>query len=162
MTVRRAYVIRHAQAESRRLFEGDDADRPLTSAGGRTAKLLAATLSSPGPAPERVWSSPAKRCTDTVAPLAEELGIEVETVPWLAEGSAVPHAIEEMRLAEADVVAASTHGDLVWGVLEWLARGGVELGARPDSPKGSTWILDWPDDSAEGVPVRASFLPAPR
>jgi 8-oxo-dGTP diphosphatase len=168
--VRRLYLIRHAKAGDRHGFDGDDSLRPLSRAGREQATLLADLLAgsphgpeqlAPAAAPARVLSSPAQRCIETVEPLAERVGVHVEVVDWLAEGSDPNHALGELTALPEEVVAACSHGDVIWGVLEWLARGGVTLASRPDAHKGSTWVLDWPDSPAEGVPVRASYLDPP-
>ena len=160
--MRRTYLIRHGKAGDRHKFAGDDdRDRPLTANGLRQAELLAGILAMGEASPARILSSPALRCRQTVTPLTAALGLEIDLVTWLDEGSDAVEAMNRLCAVEEDVVAACTHGDVIWGVLEWLSRGGVDLGERPDAPKASTWILDWPDAPAEGVPVRASFLPPP-
>jgi 8-oxo-dGTP diphosphatase len=158
--VRRLYLVRHGKAGDRHRFDGDDRDRPLTTNGLRQAELLAELLAESG-APDRILSSPAERCRQTVAPLAKQAGRDVELEEWLDEGSDALEALALLTELEEAVVAACTHGDVIWGVLDWLARGGVDLGARPDASKASTWALDWPDSPAEGVPIRASYLPPP-
>lgn len=159
--MRRLYLIRHAKAVERDRFPGDDRDRPLTDAGERQADGLAAELAGEAP-PGRIYTSPTRRCSATVAPLAGVVGVDLAEASWLFEGSDPLGALARLAADEAEVVAACTHGDLVWGVLEWLARGGVDLEPRPDAPKGSVWVLDWPDAPAEGVPVRATYLSPPR
>lgn len=159
--MRRLYLVRHGKAGDRDRFSGPDRDRPLTPGGRRQATQLVKVLNGKEASPDRLLSSPAKRCRETIGPLAKRLRLDIEQAEWLDEGSDAVEAIR--RLAEIDdaVVTACTHGDVIWGVLEWLARGGVELGPRPDAPKASSWVLDWPDSPAEGVPIRASFLPPP-
>lgn len=158
--MRRLYLIRHAKAGDRDRFPGDDSARPLTANGRRQADTLGGE-DALGPLPDQVLSSPARRCVETVEPLAKRVGVAVETAKWLSEGRSPLEALARLRTQPGDVVAACTHGDIIWGVLEWLARGGVELVPRPDAPKASTWVLDWEDPSAEGVPLRATYLPPP-
>lgn len=158
--MRRLYLIRHAKAGARDRFAGDDRDRPLSKGGRRQAEDLVDELSGEA-SPGRVYSSPARRCSGTVAPLAAALGVELVEAAWLFEGSDPLEALGRLTADEAEVVAACTHGDVVWGILEWLARGGVDLEPRPDAPKASVWVLDWPDTPAEGVPVRATYLAPP-
>jgi phosphohistidine phosphatase SixA len=159
--VRRAYLIRHGKAGDRDRFRGDDRDRPLTASGLRQADLLAEALGESEALPDLILSSPAERCRQTVAPLCERIGTRMELVTWLDEGSDPLEALDLLTKTEQEVVAACTHGDVIWGVLDWMARGGVDLGGRPDAQKASTWVLDWPDSPAEGVPLRASYLPPP-
>lgn len=155
----RLHLVRHAKAESRSRWAGDDSERPLTSVGEQQAALVAKHLAPDHP--QRVLSSPAVRCVQTVTPLADSGGVAIEEIGWLAEGSDPDRALAELvALATEAAVApaatlaalsppavrtivACTHGDVLWGVLEWLARGGVELGERPDAPKAGIWLLEW-------------------
>lgn len=159
--MRRAYVIRHAKAVERGSFGEDDAKRPLDDKGRRQALWLAAELKESVSPPESLLSSPALRCQETLAPYGQQAGVDLKVVAWLAEGSDPLAALDALRGQPAPVVAICTHGDVIWGVLEWLARGGVDLGERPDAAKASVWTLDWPDDPAEGAPLTASYLAPP-
>jgi probable phosphoglycerate mutase len=58
-------------------------DTPLSPLGEAQAQALAQALAHSGIA--RIISSPLRRCVDTAAPLAERLGIPVETDPLLLE-----------------------------------------------------------------------------
>lgn len=158
--MRRAYLVRHAKAGSRSDFDGDDLLRPLNGEGRRQAEAIC-NLLEPHGLPARLLSSPARRCVETFEPLAETLQLPIEKADWLAEGSDPMEALEGLRRLEDGVVAVCSHGDVIWGILEWAARGGVEIGQRPDAAKSSAWVFDWPDDSAEGVPVRAAYLEPP-
>jgi 8-oxo-dGTP diphosphatase len=77
-------VLRHGHAMARKEWKGDDCERPLNADGSRQAADLVPVLSAFGP--NRVLSSPARRCLDTVRPLAESAGLAVEVVSGLAEG----------------------------------------------------------------------------
>lgn len=160
--MRRTYLVRHAKALEREQFAGDDGLRPLSPAGRRQAEALVETLATGETVSRRLFSSPARRCLETLGPYAEAAGLSIEVVEWLDEGSDPLWALGQMRQAAEEVVVACTHGDVVWGLIEWLARGGVNLGERPDAQKASAWVLDWPDDSAEGIPLRAGYLSPPR
>lgn len=155
----RLYLVRHAKAGDRARFDGDDRDRPLSATGKRQATLLAGELSSLLPPPGRILSSPAVRCTQTIAPLAQLLKQEIELVEWLEEGSDPLQALEKARPGFDEASLACTHGDVIWGVLEWLARGGIELGERPDAQKAGTWLIEWESDGAD--PSAAIYLPPP-
>jgi phosphohistidine phosphatase SixA len=159
--MRRTYLVRHARATERGRFEQDDALRPLDKKGRAQALWLADELSKSASPPELLLCSPARRCLETLAPFEEQSGVAVKVVEWLAEGEDPLAALECLRAEGSSVVAACTHGDVIWGILEWMARGGVDLGGRPDAGKASVWTLDWPDDSAEGAPLKASYLAPP-
>ena len=76
------------KAGSRRDFDGDDRDRPLSRAGREQAHGLTLML---GHLPiSRIYSSPYVRCTQTVEPLAKKLGLELTITEALAEGEARP------------------------------------------------------------------------
>jgi hypothetical protein len=51
----------------------------------------------------------------------------------------------------------STHGDIVWELVEELVKHHVIKPADGGSDKGSTWVVDVQD----GAFVRARFIPAP-
>lgn len=79
-------ILRHALAEKRRNFSGKDRRRPLSGRGRTQAKTLATLLAAYGC--NRIVSSPAVRCTRTVAPFAKQLDRKIVTEPALSEESA--------------------------------------------------------------------------
>lgn len=148
-------LVRHAVAEPRRGWDEPDLVRPLNERGRRQAKALVDQL-APFPI-GRVQSSPYLRCTQTVAPLAEALGVELEERDELAEGMA-RDAVALVRELAGETVALCTHGDVIPRVLETLVvRDGLDLGPDPRWQKGSSWVLD----CAEGRVTSARYLPPP-
>jgi len=137
------YLVRHAVALSRKAWKGDDDDvRPLTPKGQRQAAGLADLLR--GAPVRRVQSSPALRCVETVRPLAEKLGVRVETTDMLLEGAPVEKAYElltKVARKKGDSVLCA-HGDLIPELIETVARDGAKTG-RVRYSKGSIWKLDW-------------------
>ena len=103
-------LVRHAWAGDRDEWDGDDHERPLDERGRRQAEGLVERL-QPYPI-EAILSSPALRCVETVEPLAQSRGLELELRPELgeerqaAEGVALVHS-----LAGRDVVVCG-HGGL--------------------------------------------------
>jgi phosphohistidine phosphatase SixA/8-oxo-dGTP pyrophosphatase MutT (NUDIX family) len=79
-------ILRHALAEKRRDFSGKDRRRPLSGRGRTQAKTLATLLAAFGC--DRIVSSPAVRCTRTVAPLAKRSDRKIVTEPAFSEESA--------------------------------------------------------------------------
>ena len=78
------YLVRHGHAGERGHHDGPDVERPLSERGRRQAEGLLRAL-----ADERfveVWSSPAVRCVQTVAPLAESRHLPVLHDDHLMEG----------------------------------------------------------------------------
>ena len=96
-------------------WSGDDFERPIDDFGRMQAEAIGTALA--GRPIERILSSPAVRCVDTVVPLGRALGLPVETADELAEGSHVADAFELLRslaAAEGDSVLCS-HGDVIPG-----------------------------------------------
>ncbi|HXY45247.1 MAG TPA: phosphoglycerate mutase family protein [Acidimicrobiales bacterium] len=145
------YLVRHGRAESRERWQEPDSLRPLTRRGLEQARIIAGhLLELVDRRPSRVLSSPAVRCCQTVEPLASASQLEVVQADWLAEGSEPDYAYDKLRKLAARLdppsglggpVAACTHGDVIWGILERLRRHGVDLGPQPDAPKGGVWII---------------------
>ena len=102
-------LLRHASAGDRLAWDGDDMLRPLDDRGRAQAAALRDTLMRRGVT--RIVSSPYVRCTETVAPLAASLGLEVEPDDRLAEGAGGAAAHE--LLSGRDGCVACTHGDVV-------------------------------------------------
>lgn len=132
------YLIRHAHAGDRGTGPGD-AHRPLSPKGERRAAELAAMLA--GSAVTRIVSSPATRCTQTVAPLAAALGLEVEERDELFEGGS-PAAVRSLLddHPAGDLVVCS-HGDIIPELVERLAVDGTSVRGR-GCEKGSIWLLE--------------------
>lgn len=142
------WLVRHGKAGDRRKWQGSDESRPLSRGGQRQALELVDGLSAEQP--KRVLSSPATRCVETVAPLADAHDLVVEIVDELAEGSDPADALALLVGLGTDAVACS-HGDVILGVLELLARRHVVDSDCP-AAKGSTWVLTV--DSGEVVGAR--------
>lgn len=135
------YLIRHAKAGSRSEWDGPDDLRPLTSNGRRQADWVADRLAA---APvKRIVSSPYVRCVETVQPLADRLGLDVETSPALAEDGPVADMLALLAELAPEHGVACTHGDMIPEALDALARvDGLALGPHYPFAKGSIWVLD--------------------
>jgi len=79
------HVIRHGRPAS--TWGGADDDPGLDAVGlGQARAVAREILALPGASrPDRVVSSPLRRCRETAAPLAEALGVEVEIDPRVGE-----------------------------------------------------------------------------
>jgi 8-oxo-dGTP diphosphatase len=126
--------VRHGKAGSRHGWDGPDRRRPLSKAGFRQADRLVDLLVPYGPT--RVVSSPYLRCIQTVDPLAEKIGADIETASALAEGASVRSLMKLLKDADEDVSVLCSHGDMIPAALEAL---GVRW--RDRCTKGSTWVL---------------------
>ncbi len=76
-------VVRHGTSRPRDSWAHVDADRPLVSAGRRQARALVPLLACW--CPERIVSSPWRRCMETVAPFAQDASLRVVTKEFLSE-----------------------------------------------------------------------------
>ncbi len=132
-------VVRHARAGRRSAYEGDDVDRPLSARGRTQAEALVPLLSAYRP--RRILASPAVRCFETVRPLAESLGLPIESVGELGEG----HGAAALRLLErmaGETAVLCTHRDVATELLEALA-GDRSAKARHQLRllKGEVWVV---------------------
>jgi 8-oxo-dGTP diphosphatase len=121
-------LVRHASAGDRDEWDGPDGARPLDERGRAQAAALVAALRRY--AVDRIVSSPALRCLETVAPLAVARGLAPEPRNELGEdrqGSDGATLVRE--LAGGDVVVCG--------------HGGLEraLGDFPRWRKAATFVL---------------------
>jgi 8-oxo-dGTP diphosphatase len=149
------YLVRHAKAGSRSDWDGPDDLRPLSKKGQRQAGALVDVLST---APvKRIISSPSVRCVQTVEPLAEKLGLEVEADDVLAEGSRLEDVLPFLEEAEEGTVICS-HGDVIPMVLDSLVQTGrISLPTDYAYAKGSVWEIEGND----GATMDARYIPPP-
>jgi 8-oxo-dGTP diphosphatase len=144
-----AYLVRHANAVSRRVWTAPDVARPLTETGLHQAAALASLLNARRDGAERlgaVLTSPALRCRQTVEPTAALSALELDERSTLMEGSdpldALELVIDEVaRAAAGSAVVACTHGDVLDGILETFAPSGIEIDGPLEAPKAVTWEL---------------------
>ena len=137
------HLVRHAHAGDRSRWGGvDDLDRPLSEDGHEQAQAIDRWFAD---RPVRaVWSSRATRCAQTVTPLAQRLGLDVELRDELTEGARSAVLLELLRteaLLDDDLVVCS-HGDLIPEVLNTLLREGMVVIGGRGCEKGSIWSLD--------------------
>jgi len=149
------YVVRHAKAGSRGHWSGDDRLRPLSKKGFMQAATLVEVFER-FPI-TRIVSSPFRRCVQTLEPLARARELKLEESEDLAEGHGLSGAMEYMGDPKLDNVVLSTHGDIVWELVEELVKRKVVKPGEGGFEKGSTWVVDVEKSSF----VRARFIPAP-
>lgn len=79
------HVIRHGKPAS--TWGGSDDDPGLDAVGLEQARAVASEIMAlpANERPDRVVSSPLRRCRETAAPLAEALGVEAEIDPRVGE-----------------------------------------------------------------------------
>lgn len=135
------YLVRHASAEARETWGGDDRTRPLDGLGLRQAEELVDQLGRREF--RRIVSSPYVRCVETVVPLAHARGLAVEHAEALGEGADAEGALALFRSARVPLVAC-VHGDLAEELLGEAAKA------------GSTAVVELRDDE---LAVRELLLP---
>jgi 8-oxo-dGTP diphosphatase len=139
-------LVRHAKAGSRNKWDGDDALRPLSGSGRKQADEVAELLALFGP--DRIGAAPPVRCRDTVAPLAQALGLGITDEPLLGEDGYDPEAtnmrVHEL-LALPGVTVVASQGGVIPDTVAALARAAaLPVAVDPDdvpSKKASTWVL---------------------
>lgn len=151
----RLYLVRHAKAGERRIWNDDDLERPLSNKGQRQAKLLAQRFSKL-PA-STLLSSEYVRCIQTLEPVGLALGLTVEIDPRLTEDEPFEPVLELLASIPANTVMCS-HGDIIPATLAALQRRGTEIRTQPDWRKAATWVLK---RNKHGQIVHATAWPPP-
>ncbi len=149
------YIVRHAKAENRSAWTDDDAVRPLTAEGVAQAEAIAEVLAPAAAGP--LLSSPYLRCLQTLAPLADRLGLSVLPDERLSEGAPFEPALDLLGDVPDGAVLCS-HGDLIPDLLDALVRRGMSANGLPTGLKKAAMVVVHRED---GRPVRAEHRPAP-
>jgi phosphohistidine phosphatase SixA len=118
-------VIRHATARPRDAWARADADRPLVASGKRQAMALGALLQCWRP--EQVFSSPWRRCQQTMGPYTAASGARLRTKAGLSEaafkrspGKAARHTRRLLDTSHGG--ALCTHRPVLAAVLDTLRK----------------------------------------
>ena len=142
-------VVRHARAGRRSAWDGDDLERPLSPRGRAQAEALVPLIADYRP--RRILSSPAVRCFETVRPLAESLGLPIESVGELAEGNGSA-ALSLLHRMAGETAVLSTHGDIAAEVLNALTPDlSVKARDKYRLLKGEVWVVQSIGDTLEIV-----------
>lgn len=118
-------IIRHAHATPRSDYVGEDGKRPLLPEGRKQAKELVRLLSAYGP--KRVFTSPWRRCKDTIAPYAKAHRYKIIDRGELSEmgnakGPARTAKVAKNLLADARSSILCTHRPTLPTITQVLAR----------------------------------------
>ncbi len=149
------YVIRHAKAGERRLWDGDDIERPLSKKGWRQSELIGKRLAKLHPSV--LVSSPYVRCLQTLEPLAKLVDAKVEVDDRLCEDEPFEPVLDLLRELPDNAVV-STHGDIIPATMQALGRRGMKMNSPPDWRKGTVWVLK---RNKRGDMVHATLWPPP-
>ena len=122
-------LVRHAWAGHSDQWDGDDERRPLDDRGREQARALVPLL-EPYEI-ERILSSPATRCVDTVVPLAASRGLDVEVR-------------DELRDLRQELDGPGLVRSLAGAPVVVCGHGGLETALGFDVPwkKGAVLVLD--------------------
>jgi 8-oxo-(d)GTP phosphatase len=117
-------ILRHAHATPRADYTGEDGKRPLLPEGKKQAKELVSLLSAYGP--KRVFTSPWKRCRDTISPYAKDKKYKIIERGVLTErGSALGPArtkkVAKKLFQDARSSVLCTHRPTLPAITEVLA-----------------------------------------
>ena len=153
-------LVRHAKAGSRREWSGDDALRPLDKSGRAQAEMLVPMLRAFGVT--RLYSAPRVRCEQTLAPLADELGVGIAIEPALSDEAYLDDpAAAVARLAAIapgdGVAVVSSQGTAIPGMIRDLAGStDIDVGEAA-TKKAGVWALGF-----DGTrPTYADYYPSP-
>jgi 8-oxo-dGTP diphosphatase len=149
------YVVRHAKAGERRLWDGEDIDRPLSKKGWKQSEMIGQRLAAI-PATS-LFSSPYVRCIQTLEPLAERLGSKVNVEQRLCEHEPYEPVLELLSEIPGGSVLCS-HGDIIPEVVKALDRRGTEFRAPTDWRKAAVWVMK---RNKSGKIVHATVWPPP-
>jgi 8-oxo-dGTP diphosphatase len=148
-------LVRHAKAGDRYEWTGDDDLRPLTRKGHEQAGALDRVLGLF--APVRAYAAPPVRCPQTIQPLADRLGVDIQPEPLLGEEAywkdPAAGLARFLELADGvDVPVVCSQGGVIPDLVSRLT-GDPEPAAR----KASTWVLGF----TAGHVVSADYYSAP-
>ena len=132
-------VVRHAEAGSKGSWGGPDLHRPLSPEGHDQAEGLVVRLDD-YPA-ERILSSPAVRCLQTVEPLARDRLLQIEEVAALGVDADAALVASRFVHGEAGNAVLCTHGELIGRLFARLVPAGLAVEEPLRWPKGSAWLL---------------------
>jgi len=148
-------LVRGAAATPRGRWPLNDTTRPLTADGEQVARSLT-SLSSLFQI-DRVLSAPARRCVDTIGPLANRQSVVIEVSESLSDGR-LPDSLDLVDHARGTGTVICTHEDMISGILRRLAlRDHISFDIDIGSRRGSVWVLTGDRHRYTG----AHYLPMP-
>ena len=145
------FVVRHASAIERFLWDGDDSERPIDEKGVNQSSLIAEYFSTIQIS--SIFSSMAVRCQQTIWPTARQSGIQVELSDSLFEGSTrqTGDLIEKLLKTEntGRYPILCSHGDVISELIRSLTLSGMQTPKGKGFAKASIWELIFSDGRIE-------------
>lgn len=138
-------LVRHAKAGSRSEWSGADDLRPLS--GNGVNQLDGVRTMGTVYGADRVFSAPLVRCTQTVRPIADDLGVGVVEEELVSEKSYAGKAEDAVNrvleiVADGGVPVICSQGGVIPDLVSRLsARSGRSPERRVPAKKGSVWAL---------------------
>ena len=132
--------MRHGSAGRRNNADPADNRRHLDDKGHRQANAVRDQLSTEPVT--RVLSSPLPRCIETVEPLADALGLDVEVDDRLAEGTRIESVWTLLEECAGETVVMCSHGDVIPDLVQRNEARGMKVSGKAGFAKGSVWSLD--------------------
>lgn len=159
----RILLVRHARAHEREKWSGDDNLRPLDKKGRRQSEMLVPLLAPFHP--ERIYSAKPQRCQATVAPLADELKLNVEVEALLGDDAWLHSMVESQKkiteiISLGGVSVVCAQGEAIPQIVAWLSsQGTLPIDTEILAKKGSTWVLSFKDGQLTGADYIPTALP---
>lgn len=144
----RILLIRHAQAGNRYRSDSEDIARPLSDQGWLEAEAMVGQLQPY--AIDRILTSPAVRCRQTVEPLATDRGMDVHDSANLWEEALRQEVVELLATSRSLTTVLCSHGPIIAAAVHSLT--GASIGIPME--KASVWIFDFADSEL----IAANYL----
>jgi 8-oxo-dGTP diphosphatase len=141
-------LVRHARAGKRREWAGDDLLRPLDEVGRDQADQLAVLLACF--APDRIISADPLRCVQTVQPLAQRVGQQVQVESVYSDATYENSredtlaAMQTLLARPGQTTVVCSQGITIPALVQTLAPGV----RHPDTRKGAAWAISAVDGEA--------------
>ena len=118
-------IARHGKALPPGAWDGPDASRPLMHRGRQQADQIASAIAAYGP--DRIVTSDATRCVETVAPLSALTGVPAKPVHGLSQDAVgTPRSTVEKviakRLRRGRTVVLCSHGPVIPELIRAIAN----------------------------------------
>jgi 8-oxo-dGTP diphosphatase len=117
-------ALRHAKATPPWQFDGADADRPLTERGRGEARSIVPSIMAFGP--EKLYTSTARRCRQTVEPLAKALKLPAKMTDAISQdafesGESAVREIVGKRIRKRVTAVVCSHGPVLPDIVREVA-----------------------------------------
>ncbi len=117
-------ALRHAKATPPFQFVGPDADRPITERGRNEARSIVPSITAFGP--EKIISSTARRCRQTVEPLAKSLRLPVKATELISQdafeaGDSAIRDVVGKRVRKRITTVLCSHGPVLPEIVREIA-----------------------------------------